>query len=142
MSDHPQNLVASSTPTETNTDSSYLLTMTGVQAAIDRKGGNLTVLRVAEVSFIADYFVFVTGFSRVQVRAIVQAINAEVEEKLDRHALRQEGMSEGTWVLLDYGEVIFHVLMPDEREFYNLEAFWGHAERVEIPPAMFEPQTR
>jgi ribosome-associated protein len=47
--------------------------------------------------------------------------------------LRTAGKAEGSWVLHDYGEVIVHVMMPKEREFYNLEAFWGHAERIEYP---------
>lgn len=119
-------------------DSSYTLMMTAVRAAIDRKGGNVVALHVAEVSFITDYFVIVTGFSRVQVRAIAQSIDAEIEDTFGRLPLHKEGMSDGSWVLLDYGEMIVHVLLPDEREFYNLEAFWGHAERVEIPAELFE----
>jgi len=120
------------------TDSSHELMMTTVRAAIERKGANIVALDVSEVSFIADYFTIVTGFSRVQVRAIAQAIEAEVEEKLDRLPLRKEGLAEGNWALLDYGDEIVHVLLPDEREFYNLEAFWGHAERVELPAELFE----
>jgi ribosome-associated protein len=117
---------------------SHELMMAAVRAAIDRKGANVVALHVAEVSFIADYFVFVTGFSRVQVRAIAQSIDGELEDAIGRLPLRKEGMSDGSWVLLDYGELIVHVLLPDEREFYNLEAFWGHADRVEIPAEFFE----
>ncbi|MBP0000237.1 MAG: ribosome silencing factor [Cyanobacteria bacterium SID2] len=102
-------------------------------AAEDRKGENIVVLRVEEVSYLADYFIIVTGFSRVQVRAIAQSIEDRLEENFQRHPLRVEGQSEGSWILIDYGDVIAHVLMPEEREFYNLEAFWGHAERVELP---------
>ena len=114
------------------------LMMAAVRAAIDRKGSNVVALHVAEVSFITDYFVIVTGFSRVQVRAIAQTIEGVNEEKIGRVPLRTEGMSDGSWVLLDYGELIVHVLLPEEREFYNLEAFWGHADRVEIPAEFFE----
>ncbi|MDY7012681.1 MAG: RsfS/YbeB/iojap family protein, partial [Cyanobacteriota bacterium] len=46
--------------------------------------------------------------------------------------LRVEGRAEGSWILLDYGEAIAHVMLPTEREFYNLEAFWAHAERIEF----------
>ncbi|MFO8039874.1 MAG: ribosome silencing factor [Sodalinema sp.] len=111
---------------------SYRLVASAVQAAEDRKGADLVVLRVEEVSYLADYFVIITGFSRVQVRAIAQAIQAQVEVDLDRPPVRVEGLSEGIWVLQDYGDVLVHVLMPEEREFYNLEAFWGHAERLEL----------
>jgi ribosome-associated protein len=131
-----------STASQATEDSSYTLMMAAVRAAIDRKGGNVVALHVSEVSFITDYFVIVTGFSRVQVRAIAQSIDAEIEETLDRLPLHKEGMNDGSWVLLDYGELIVHVLLPDEREFYNLEAFWGHADRVEIPAELFEVSSR
>lgn len=104
-----------------------------VEAALDRKGSDLVVLRVSDVSYLADYFVFVTGFSRVQVRAISQAIQGQVEENWQRRPLRIEGQAEANWIVLDYGDAIVHILMPKEREFYNLEAFWGHAERVNLP---------
>ncbi len=99
------------------------------QAAADRKGDNLVVLQVSEVSYLADYFVLVTGFSRTQVRAIAQSILDTVAEQSDRDPLRTEGQSESSWILIDYGEVIVHIMLPDEREFYNLEAFWNHGER-------------
>ncbi len=105
------------------------------QAASDRKAGEIILLNVAEVSYLADYFVMVTGYSRVQVRAIAQAIEANVEQLWQRRPLRTEGQADGTWVLKDYGEVMVHIMMPKEREFYNLEAFWGHAERVEFSPS-------
>lgn len=113
-------------------DESQNLAVTAAQAADDRKGGDIVLLRVAEVSYLADYFVMVTGFSKVQVRAISQSIQEKVETELQRQPLRMEGQAEGSWVLLDYGDVIVHILMPNEREFYNLEAFWGHAERIDF----------
>ena len=75
----------------------------------------------------------VTGYSRAQVRAIAGAIEDQVEQEWQRLPLRTEGKAEGSWVLQDYGEVMVHIMMPKEREFYNLEAFWGHAERIELP---------
>jgi ribosome-associated protein len=109
------------------------LALIAAAAAADRKAGELVVLKVAEVSFLADYFVLVTGYSKAQVRAISQSIEDQVEEKLQRLPVRSEGQSEGTWILKDYGDVMVHIMMPKEREFYNLEAFWGHAQRVELP---------
>lgn len=114
-------------------DASKELALTIAQAGADRKAGDIVLLHVAEVSYLADYFVLMTGYSRVQVRAINQAIQQKVEQELHQSPLRTEGMSEGTWVLQDYGDVLVHIMMPKEREFYNLEAFWGHAERIEFP---------
>ncbi|MBD2410647.1 ribosome silencing factor [Nostoc calcicola FACHB-389] len=114
-------------------EASQKLAATIAEAASDRKAGDILLLRVADVSYLADYFVMMTGYSRVQVRAIAQAIEAKVETELQRRPLRTEGKAEGSWVLQDYGEVIVHIMMPKEREFYNLEAFWIHAERISLP---------
>lgn len=111
------------------------LAMTIAEAADDRKAGDITILQTGDISYLADYFVIATGFSKVQVRAIANAMSAAVTAQLGRQPLRTEGMSEGRWVLQDYGDVIAHIFMPDDREFYDLEAFWGHAERIEFVPA-------
>lgn len=123
------------------TDSSLELALSAIQAADDRKGGDIILLRVTEVSLLADYFVLVTGYSKVQVRAIANAVADHVQEELLRAPIHTEGMAESTWVLQDYGDVIVHILMPQEREFYNLEAFWGHAERVDYQPLLVSAQT-
>jgi ribosome-associated protein len=112
--------------------SSEDLALTIARAADDRKGADISILKVGGVSYLADYFVIVTGFSKVQVRAISQYIQDRVEEHCDRPCVRSEGQADGTWVLLDYGDAIAHIMMPEERDYYNLEAFWGHAERVEF----------
>ncbi|MGA9382168.1 MAG: ribosome silencing factor [Phormidium sp.] len=113
-------------------DANQEMLATIVEAALDRKGDDLIALQVSDISYLADYFVLVTGFSRVQVRAISHAIQDQVEKHWQRRPLRIEGQAEASWLVLDYGDVIVHILMPKEREFYNLEAFWGHAERVNL----------
>jgi ribosome-associated protein len=135
MLEQTQMPLTSNSPTVTVEDSntdSYNLALTIVEAASDRKGGNIVLLRVGDVSYLADYFVMVTGFSHVQVRAISHAIASQTEEELERLPLRVEGQTEGNWLLMDYGDVIVHIFTPRDREFYNLEAFWGHAERVDL----------
>ncbi|MCP6761504.1 MAG: ribosome silencing factor [Fischerella sp. CENA71] len=124
--------VARATHIDNNNSSTNVVT-TIAEAASDRKAGDILVLKVTDVSYLADYFAFMTGYSRVQVRAIAQAIEDQVQQEWQISPLRVEGKSEGSWVVLDYGDVIVHIMMPKEREFYNLEAFWGHAERVEFP---------
>ena len=117
-------------------DASRELALTIAQAASDRKANGIVVLCVTEVSYLADYFVMVTGYSRVQVRAISEAIKDNVEQEWQQSPLRTEGQAEGTWVLQDYGDVMVHIMMPKEREFYNLEAFWGHASLLELPESI------
>ena len=102
------------------------------EAALERQAGELLVLKVADVSYLADYFLMMTGYSRVQVRAIVDAIENKMKTECQRIPLRTEGKMEGRWVLQDYGDVIVNIMMPKEREFYNLEAFWGHAQQVKL----------
>lgn len=116
-------------PTRTD-DESRQLALDIARAADDRKGGDIVLLKVSDVSYLADYFVVVTGFSNVQVRAIARSIEDKVETEWQQRPLRTEGQLEGSWVLIDYGDVIAHIFLPKEREFYNLEAFWGHAEQV------------
>jgi ribosome-associated protein len=97
--------------------------LVAARAADDRKADNILVLCVSEVSYLADYFVIVTGFSQAQLRGISQAISDQVEIELERLPLRVEGQGEGNWVLMDYGDVIVHILLPEGRDFYKLEAF-------------------
>lgn len=115
---------------EQATADSHELALAAARAADDRKAADIVLLKVAEVSYLADYFVIATGFSHVQVRAIANSIEQTVEQTYSRLPIHREGHKDGSWVLLDYGEVIVHIFSQKEREFYNLEAFWGHAERV------------
>ena len=111
------------------------LVRTIIEAAEDRKAADLVILKVSNVSYLTDYFVLATGFSHVQVRAIAEAIEDKVARQWDKHPLRVEGKAQGSWILLDYGDVIVHIFLPQEREFYNLEAFWGHAESIQLSPS-------
>lgn len=116
-------------------DPVYQLALVAVEAAADRKAGDIILLDVREISTLADYFLLVTGYSNTQVRAIANAIQEkllEVDQQLPR---RVEGLQSSTWVLLDYADIIVHILTPQEREFYDLETFWGEARQVDLPAA-------
>ena len=101
-------------------------------AAEDKKARDIVLLNVSDVSYLADYFVIVTGFSRTQLNAIAEAIEERLEEEFELHPIRVSGKREGNWIVQDYGDVIVHSFLPEEREYYDLEAFWGHAERIEF----------
>jgi len=133
MSNSPQyevdNKIESVTLAPSASDfSSQQLAETIAEAADDKKAEEIVLLKVAEISFLADHFVIATGFSTTQVKAICDSIEKEVETKYQLLPLRVQGKSEGRWIAIDYGDAIVHIFMPEEREFYNLEAFWGHAE--------------
>lgn len=115
-------------------DPTTQLALTIAQAADERKGRDILLLRVAELSYLADYFVLVTGYSSAQVRAIARGIQDQVAAQWHCRPRHQEGSAEGGWVLQDYGDVIVHIFLPKEREFYDLERFWAHAERLAFSP--------
>lgn len=79
---------------------------------------------------MADYFVITGGESKAQVKAIAESVR-ETLGKEGRKPKSLEGMSEARWVLLDFGDVIVHVLQSQEREYYRLEQFWNHALLVD-----------
>ena len=135
MSDNQYKLHSASTVTTseaTATEDSQRFALSIAEAANDRKAADIVILGVADVSYLSDYFVIVTGFSQAQLRAISEAIQERVEQEWQRQPLRTEGKTEGRWILHDYGDVIVHIFLPQEREFYNLEAFWGHAEPIDF----------
>lgn len=103
-----------------------------VTAALDKKADNLIVLKIKEKSSVADYFVICSGNSSTQTKAISDEIEEKVEERLNQRLSRKEGFQQGRWVLLDYGNIVVHVFMPEERDFYNLERFWGDAPKVDL----------
>ncbi len=122
-----------SAPSEKTSDSSQKLAMALAQAADDRKGGDILILNVQDVCYLADFFVIVTGFSRTQVKALAGSMQDAAGEECDRAPVHVEGQSDSSWIVLDYGDVIAHIMMPDSRQYYSLEAFWGHAERISFP---------
>lgn len=102
------------------------------QAAEDRKGSEILILKVEGICYLTDYFVIVTGFSKAQVRAISDSIEEKIARECQKEPLRISGRTDANWILQDYGDVIAHIFLPQEREYYNLEAFWGHAEKIEF----------
>ena len=113
-------------------DSSRLFALAIAEAADERKAADIVILKVGDVSYLADYFVIATGFSRAQVRAIADAIAERTKEQFQRAPLRVDGQSDRSWIVQDFGDTIVHILLPEEREYYDIEAFWGHAQRFEF----------
>lgn len=101
------------------------------QGAGDKKAIDPVILEMTDLTLVADYFVIASGRTAVAVRAIADG----VEELLAQHNLfprGREGYEDGRWVLLDYGSVIVHIFLEQEREYYNLERLWRDAPRVEV----------
>ncbi len=136
QSSHRQPATATNVPPSApDQDDALALAYAIAAAADERKAGNITILQVGDVSYLADYFVVATGFSAVQVRAITRSIETALETDHNRRPLRVEGQGEGSWIVMDYGEVIAHIFLPEARDFYDLEAFWGHAQQIVYQPS-------
>ena len=100
-----------------------------VQAALDRKAFDLTVLEVAGLTSIADYFVLCSGNTERQTKAIADSVEETIRKAGVKPTL-VEGSNPGRWILIDYGDFIVHVFTEDCRRFYGLERLWGDAPDV------------
>ncbi|MFO8083388.1 MAG: ribosome silencing factor [Desulfobacterales bacterium] len=100
-----------------------------VSAALGKKALHLVLLDVHELSSVADAFIICSGRSNRQVKAIAEHIQVELK-KQKIYPLATEGMSEGHWVLMDYGHVIIHIFYEPVRSFYDLEGLWIDAARI------------
>lgn len=94
------------------------------------------MLRVSEQIVITDYFVICTGNTDRQVKTIAEEIEDQLRNNCGVKPIGREGEVEGSWILLDFADVVVHVFQPKEREFYRLEKLWSDAERVELPAAL------
>jgi ribosome-associated protein len=100
-----------------------------VDVASDKKAVDIVLLRTAEVTTLADYFVIASGRSDRQVQVLSEAIVDELRNEGVK-PLGIEGKGGSRWVLVDYGSVIVHLFAPDEREYYGLERLWSKAVQV------------
>ncbi len=107
--------------------------------ADNRKAENIAVLDVRKVSSVTDYFVVASGTSEPHLRAIVSEITDQLREKHDLRPTRVDGHTGGAWVVLDFFDVIVHVMRADVRERYDLESLWGDAAKVKPSKA---PKTK
>ena len=101
-----------------------------VQALEDKKGEDIKVIDISEVSVLADYFIIANGMNRSQV----QALSDNVQETLGRagvHSKQVEGYDSANWILLDFGDVIVHIFDSENRFFYDLERIWRDGKLIE-----------
>lgn len=112
-------------------EQSKLMAKLACKALDDKKGEDIKVIDISQISVLADYFVIANGTNDSQVRALVEA----VEEELDKAGFevkQREGYGLGSWVLLDFGEIIVHVFDKENRLFYDLERIWRDGKTVEV----------
>ena len=105
-------------------DSEYELHLEVAKAAAMKTDAPIVVLDVGEVLSITGWFVITSGASSRQVRAIAEGIEEDIALAGGPKPLRVEGLDDGTWVLVDYGDVVVHVFDDETRAFYDLERLW------------------
>ncbi|HYE14143.1 MAG TPA: ribosome silencing factor [Pyrinomonadaceae bacterium] len=107
-----------------------------LHAAADKKALGAVVLDLREVASFTDYFAIVSGTNVRQVQAIADEVVEQVRKRHGSKPARIEGYNSAEWVLLDYGDFIFHVFEEKSRRFYDLERLWRDAMRVPLPPEL------
>ena len=95
-----------------------------VEAIADKKGENVLLLDIRDISILADYFVIGSATSTRQTRAIVGWIKQEVKQNFNVIPMHVEGEPESGWVLMDYGDIVVHLFTPEMRDYYDLEGLW------------------
>lgn len=113
---------------------SKVLALAIAEAALDKQATSVEIMNIAQKVSYADYVVICSGRSSRQVEAIVNGVEVALRA-LSKHPLGIEGKQGGQWVLMDYGDVVFHVFEDQNRGFYDLDGLWIDAERVPLREA-------
>ena len=108
------------------------LAMIAAKALDEKKGKEISVIKITDLTTIADYFIIASGTSNTQINALSGAVEKALQEQAGEDPLRREGYRDGTWVLLDYGCIVVHIFSQEAREFYSLERLWGDGKPVDL----------
>jgi ribosome-associated protein len=107
------------------------LAIGAARAADDAHATDILVLYVGDVLNVTEYFVIVSASNRRLVNAVVEDIEADLKVSLERAPVRTEGVREQQWVLIDYGDVVVHVFLREERDYYRIERLYSDAPSVD-----------
>lgn len=103
-----------------------------IKAIQDKKGENVVSLDLRKIhEAVADFFIICQASSTTQVKAIADAVEAEVKAELGEAPYRHEGQQAAQWILIDFVNVVVHVMQPETRKFYRLEEMWSDAPMME-----------
>ncbi|PIE73925.1 MAG: ribosome silencing factor [Deltaproteobacteria bacterium] len=107
------------------------LAIAAARLAVDAKAEEVVVLDVRNISSFTDFFVVMNGRSTRHVQGLAETIEGELRSKRI-NTTHSEGLKEGQWVLLDFGEIVVHIFYAEARRFYDLEGLWHDAPRLEL----------
>ncbi|MEP1151543.1 MAG: ribosome silencing factor [Balneola sp.] len=102
------------------------------EALLSKKANEITVLDVSELTTLAEYFVICHGNSDVQVKALADAVEEDVLNKCSEKSWRKEGGSSRAWIILDYVNIVVHVMSEEKRRYYDIERMWNDAKITHI----------
>ena len=117
------------------TDHALEMVRTAAQAASDKLADNIVAFDVSEQLVITDAFLVCSAPNDRQVKAIVDEVEDKLRE-LGAKPVRREGMRDGRWALLDYGDIVVHVQHSEERAFYALERLWRDCPSIDVSDAV------
>ncbi len=100
------------------------------EACVNTKATDIRLLDVTGLTIVADFFLIATANSATHARAVGEAVREAIKEKTGRNPLGMEGLVEGWWVLLDFGDILVHVFQEEARKFYALDETWADAQVV------------
>lgn len=112
---------------EENNITSYKFACIVARFLDEKSASNISILNISNVSSFADYFVICSAQTSTQVKALTENLNEKVKNTFKRLPLGRENDSKNRWNLIDYGDVVVHILQNNERETYAIEKFWNHA---------------
>ena len=113
------------------------ITAVAYRALDDKKAKDVKILKTAEQTVLADYFVICNGSSPAHIKALVDEVDKQLSE-VGEPPIRREGLRSDIWVLMDFGSVIVHIFTDEARKFYDLERLWSDAEVV-TPSSLQRP---
>jgi len=102
-----------------------------VKAAKDKLAENIVVLDIQGLPGTADWFIICESDNAIHNKAIADAIIKDLQDQ-NTHAWHEEGTEDGRWILIDYSDVVVHIMLPDVRSYYNLEELWAAGKKIGI----------
>lgn len=109
---------------------SYKFACVAARILDDKRAGNISILNISNVSSFADYFVICSAQTTTQVKALTENLAEKVKALFSRLPLGKENDAKNRWNLIDYGDVVIHILKEEERASYAIEKFWNNAYSI------------
>lgn len=103
-----------------------------VKALDSKKGEDIKVIKISDLTVMADYFVIAGASSNTQTRALADEAEYQVKEQLGESPARVQGNNGSNWIVIDYNDIIVHVFHKEQRDFYSLERLWSDGEYIDI----------